>query len=73
MHVLQRSNIFDAQVADNILSGLFHWNRKISSASREVLIYYASQNAYKAIIINAIAKGNFTEAQIKNMDRWFLD
>lgn len=73
MQVLQRSNIFDVQVADNILSGLFHWNRKIRNASREALIYFASQNAYKAIIINAIAEGNFTEAQIINMDRWFLD
>ncbi len=73
MHVLQRLNIFDAQVADNILSGLFHWNRKIRNASRGVLSSFAGQNAYKAIIINAIAEGNFTEAQIKNMDQWFLD
>lgn len=71
MNALQRLNIMDEQTSKNMLQGLFHWNRKISKAALDVLSYFYQQNIYSQMIRQEIAKGNFSEKQLHNLNIWF--
>jgi len=69
MQALQRLNIFDAEIAANMLQGFFHWNRKISSAARESLTYFHKQILYSQIISREILKRNYSEKQIQKVNK----
>jgi aminopeptidase N len=71
MQALQRLNILDAEIAANMMQGLFHWNRKISSAARETLAYFYKQNQFREIIQQEITRRNLSDKQLHLISRWF--
>lgn len=70
MQALQRLNILDKEIAENMLKGSLHRNRKLSASARESLRYFHEQTHYKNIIRQALAEGNFTEEQIQKFSTW---
>lgn len=70
MQVLQKLNIFDETVADNLLQGLFYWNFKVRNAARESLAYFYKQTDYRKIIDHAIEKGKFAPSQRQQIAVW---
>lgn len=72
MNTLKRLNIFDAEIAQNILDALFYWNYKVRNAARECLKYFSVQNEYHEIIHHEIIEGNFTGTQMDKMEAWFF-
>ena len=73
MHTLKKLNICDEQTATNMLEGSFHWNRKIRVAARENLRYFYRQIQHQPAILIAIAMGDFSDHQLQQMEKWFVE
>lgn len=63
LNICKKLNIFDEEIARNILLAAIHWNSKLRTAGREVLNYFSQQIKCKETFKKLINSDNWTPYQ----------
>jgi hypothetical protein len=63
LSVLKKLNYADEIVIRNAVTAYLHWNNKLSSAGREVLLYFGQQLQYRPLIKETISSGTWTSRE----------
>ncbi|OGU55845.1 MAG: hypothetical protein A2X64_11435 [Ignavibacteria bacterium GWF2_33_9] len=63
LYICKRLNIFDEEIARNILLAAIHWNSKLRIAGRDVLNYFSQQTKCKEIFKKLINSYKWTPYQ----------
>jgi hypothetical protein len=63
LNICKRLNIFDEEIARNILLAAIHWNSKLKTVGRDVLNYFSQQTKCKEIFKKQINSDKWTPYQ----------
>ena len=58
INTLKKLNIFDEEIALNIIKAYGYWNFKVSNAAKEAILYFNQQDSFKNIIKTVINNGH---------------
>ena len=71
-NALQRLNTLNEKALTNMLDASLSFNRRLSGPIKGVIDHFYGQTQYKKMIINYIAKQNWSDKQIKKLSKYLI-
>jgi aminopeptidase N len=68
LSVAKRLNYCTGEIIRNAVSAYLHWNPKLSAVGKEVLVYFAGQDAWRTMILDYIHGRSWTSDEQSRLD-----
>ena len=67
---IRRLNVLTEQALENMMQGMFSFNRRLSSPMRSVIDHFFDQNQFKAEILNFVVDKEWTDKEFKKVKKY---